>query len=238
MSRVAVVTGAAGGIGAATCSLLTRRGWDVVGIDLREPPAGEPSWRRADCAEPGEFEAALSDLERIDGLVNNAARQHGRPLLETSLEEWDAALSVNLRAPFCAIKLTAERLAATAGSIVNVASVHALATSPNVAPYAASKAGLVGLTRAAALELAPRSVRVNAVLPGAVDTAALRGGLARMETGDAESSLLERTPLGRIAAPAEIAEAIAFLLDHDRSGFMTGQTLTVDGGALARLSTE
>lgn len=238
MSRVAVVTGAAGGIGTATCSLLAERGWDVVGIDRRDPPAGEPGWRTADCAEPAELEAALADLERIDGLVNNAALQHGRPLLETSLREWDSLLAVNLRAPFCAIKLAAERLSATAGSVVNVASVHALATSPNVAPYAASKAGLVGLTRAAALELAPGSIRVNAVLPGAVDTSAFRSSLERMEADDGERSLIERTPLRRIGAPAEIAEAIAFLLDGERSGFMTGQTLVVDGGALIRLSTE
>jgi glucose 1-dehydrogenase len=238
MSRVAVVTGAAGGIGAATCSLLAERGWDVVGIVRRDPPADQPRWRTADCAQPAELEAALADLDRIDGLVNNAALQHGRPLLETSVREWDSVLAVNLRAPFCAIKLAAERLSATGGSVVNVSSVHAVATSPNVAPYAASKAGLEGLTRAAALELAPRSIRVNAVVPGAVETRALRRGLERMEAGDGERSLLERTPLRRIGAPAEIAEAIAFLLDGERSGFMTGQTLVVDGGALARLSTE
>lgn len=238
MSRVAVVTGAAGGIGAATCALLDERGWDVVGIDQRDPSSDQSGWRTADCAEPAELEAALADLDRIDGLVNNAALQHGRPLLETSIDEWDRLLAVNLRAPFSAIKLAAERLSVTAGSVVNVASVHALATSPNVAPYAASKGGLVALTRAAALELAPHSIRINAVLPGAVDTPAFRDGLGRMDTADGERSLIERTPLQRIGAPAEIAEAIAFLLDGEHSGFMTGQTLVVDGGALARLSTE
>jgi NAD(P)-dependent dehydrogenase (short-subunit alcohol dehydrogenase family) len=210
----------------------------VVGIDRREPAHDGDTWRIADCADPAQLESALADLERIDGLVNNAAVQHSALICDTTLAQWDELLDVNLRAPFHAIKLCAERLAAAAGAIVNVASVHGVATSVGTAPYAASKAGLLGLTRAAALELAPGNVRVNAVLPGATATEALQSGLSRLGDPDAERRLTERTPLGRIASPAEIAEAIAFLLEPERSSFVTGQTLVVDGGALGRLSTE
>lgn len=233
MTPVVVVTGAARGIGAATCELLRVEGWEVVGIDAL-PGDG---WIQADCAVPGDLERALADLPRIDGLVNNAALQHSKPLLQTTVSEWDAVLAANLRASFVTTKLCAGRLAAASGAIVNVASVHATATSENVSPYAASKAGLLGLTRAAAIELAP-AVRVNAVVPGAVDTPALRDGFARRVDGDPEGSLVARTPLARIGAPEDIAQAVAFLLDGRRSGFVTGEALAVDGGVLARLASE
>jgi NAD(P)-dependent dehydrogenase (short-subunit alcohol dehydrogenase family) len=119
---------------------------------------------------------------------------------------------------------------------VNVASVHGLATSQSVAAYAASKGGLIALTRAAALELAAEGVRVNAVVPGAIETEALREGFSRRQ--NAEELLISRTPLGRIGSPRDVAEAILFLADASRSSFITGQTIVVDGGALAQLSTE
>jgi len=129
------------------------------------------------------------------------------------------------------------------GAVVNVASVHAVATSANIAAYATSKGGMVAMTRAAALELAAEGIRVNAVLPGAVDTPMLRDGLGRACTDgssvdDAMADLAGRTAMGRVGQPREIAEAILFLADPDRSSFMTGQTMVVDGGATARLSTE
>ena len=127
------------------------------------------------------------------------------------------------------------------GAVVNVASVHAFATSAGAAPYAASKGAIVALTRAAALEWAP-DVRVNAVAPGAVDTGMLRQGVQRWAPPEAVDAELERLaariPLGRIGRPEEIAEAILFLADGRRSSFITGQVLVADGGALARLSTE
>lgn len=235
MTRVAVVTGAAQGIGAATCDRLRRDGWEVLGLDARAATDG--AWVHADCSDPEAVGAALASLPRVDALVNNAAVQHASALLDTTVEEWDHVLAVNLRGPFVMTQACAARLAETRGAIVNVASVHAYATSENVAPYAASKAGLLGFTRAAALELAP-DVRVNAVVPGAVNTEALREGFARRADGDPETSLVERTPLRRIGDPDEIANAVAFLADGELSAFVTGQALTVDGGVLARLPSE
>lgn len=234
MTPVAVVTGAARGIGAAVCEQLEADGWDVVGID-REPMT-RPGALCFDLADPAAIATALGELPRVDGLVNNAAHQFSKPLLETSAEEWDAMFAINLRAPFLCIRAVACQLIAVRGAVVNVSSVHAHATSLSRSAYAASKGGLAAFTRGAALELAPHGVRVNSVAPGAVDTAGLRAGLDELLTG--ERSLLERTPLRRIGRANEIAQAVAFLLDGERSGFMTGQNVVIDGGALARLSTE
>ena len=129
------------------------------------------------------------------------------------------------------------------GAIVNVSLVHALATSANIAAYVASKGGMPAPTRALAIELAPSSVRVNAVLPGAVDTDMLQSRLARDQFGsDAIKSALKglasKTPAGRIRRPEEIAETVYFLADAKGSSFITGRTIVVDGGATARLGTE
>jgi len=134
-------------------------------------------------------------------------------------------------------------LKAAKGAIVNVGSVHALATSPDIGAYAASKGGVLALTRAMALEFGGGGVRVNAVVPGAVDTEMLREGLSRglQNAGSREDerrALGARIPLGRIGTPEEIASAILFLADGQLSAYITGQSLVVDGGALARLGTE
>ncbi|MEI2651684.1 MAG: SDR family oxidoreductase [Microthrixaceae bacterium] len=128
-------------------------------------------------------------------------------------------------------------------AVVNVSSVHAIQTSANIAAYAASKGGLLALTRAMAIEFAPDNIRANAILPGAVDTPMLRAGLGRGHLGgenvqDRLDNLARKTVNGRVGMPAEIASAIYFLADNQQSSFMTGQALVIDGGATARLSTE
>ena len=234
MSRVAVVTGAAAGIGAATCDRLESSGWEVVAVD-REP-SGRRHSIQVDLSDHSAVEDALSGLARVDGLVNNAAVQLFKPLGEISVGEWDEVLATNLRSVFVCLTALHDRLAASSGSVVNVCSVHAHATSGGTSAYAASKGGVLAFTRSAALDLAEYGVRVNAVTPGAIDTNALRAGLSRQPSG--LEALVARTPLRRIGRPDEVAEAIDFLLDSSRSGFVTGQELVVDGGALARLGTE
>lgn len=231
---VVVVTGAAGGIGSATCDLLKSYGWEIIPMDRR--PINDPRALQIDVADAEAVTNALSGLPRLDALVNNAAVQLFKSLPNTSVDEWDAVAAVNLRGAFVCLKAVHDQLVATRGSVVNVGSVHASATSHSIAAYAASKGGLSAFTRAAAIEMAPLGVRVNAVLPGAVDTPALREGLSRQV--DAERRLVEQTPLGRIGNARDIAQAIAFLIDNDRASFITGQEFVVDGGALARLSTE
>ena len=247
MSPVAVVTGAAGGIGRAIARRFREEGWQVVAVDRNpDPEAGsEIEVMRADVADPGQTEAILeraAALGRLDALVNNAASMVSKRLVETSLEEWDALMADNLRSVFLLVRRAYPLLRAAKGSVVNISSVHALATSPGAAAYAASKAALVGLTRALALELAPDGIRVNAVLPGAVETRMLREGLRRFGGDEGlrarVAQLASRVPLKRIGQPPEIAEAVLFLADARRSSYVTGQSFVVDGGALAALSTE
>ena len=190
------------------------------------------------------FEKAHAFTDSLNALVNNAALQIAKPLIETTVEEWDAVMAANLRSVFLGVKLAHPLLKARGGAaIVNVSSVHAIQTSANIAAYAASKGGLLALTRAMAIELAPDNIRANAVLPGAVDTPMLRAGLGRGHLGgenmqDRLDNLARKTVNGRVGTPKEIANAIYFLADNEQSSFMTGQALVIDGGATARLSTE
>lgn len=251
LTRTMLITGAAGGIGRATVRLFAESGWCVIGVDrapFREPFPETGLFIQADISEPEDLEAifmqAKSFTDRLDALVNNAAVQIAKPLLETSVDEWDEVMSSNLRSVFLGAKLAYPLFkAAGGGAIVNVSSVHAVATSANISAYAASKGGLLALTRALAIEFAPDNIRVNSILPGAVDTPMLRAGLSRGHVG--EGSLMQRlenlaskTVIGRIGKPEEIAHAIYFLADEPQSSFMTGQALIVDGGATSRLSTE
>jgi NAD(P)-dependent dehydrogenase (short-subunit alcohol dehydrogenase family) len=176
-------------------------------------------------------------------LVNNAAIQIAKPLIQTTLEEWDALMAINLRAVFYGVQRAYPLLKAAHGAIVNVSSVHAVTTSADIASYAASKGALLSLTRAMAIEFAKDYVRVNAILPGAVDTPMLEAGLSRGHvTGgtleDRKNDLARKHVIGRVGTPEEIAKAIVFLADNDQSSFMTGHPLIVDGGATIRLSTE
>ncbi len=151
--------------------------------------------------------------------------------------------NVNVRAIFKLTQLLFPLLKNAHGSVVNVSSVHAIATSAGVAAYAASKGALLPLTRAQALEFSKYKVRVNVVLPGAVNTQMLRSGLERghLNGGTTKSRmriLASKHALGRVGEPRDIAHAIYFLSDPEHSSFITGQTLVADGGAIARLSTE
>jgi glucose 1-dehydrogenase len=250
-NRTILITGAAGGIGRATVKLFAQKGWRVIAVD--RAPFGEafPAdglYIQSDISI-GEnletiFDRASAYTRSLDALINNAAMQIAKPLLETSVEEWDAVMASNLRSVFLGIKLAHPLLkVAGGGAIVNVSSVHAVATSANIAAYAASKGGLMALTRAVAIEFAPDNIRANAILPGAVDTPMLRAGLNRghVSGGDIHQrleNLARKTVNGRVGKPEEIAHAIYFLADEEQSSFMTGQALIVDGGATARLSTE
>lgn len=246
--RIALVTGAAGGIGGAVVNRFVHAGWNVVALDRRSIGRASSSVRSvvADLSEPDQIVAVfeeLSDREgRLDALVNNAAIQIVGPLAEMSVTDWDRLMAVNLRAPFLCLREAVALLEGGDGSVVNVSSVHAAHTSPGMAAYAATKGGLEAYTRGAALELAPRGIRVNAVRSGAVNTRMLRAGVEerhQVRAGPADlEDLASRLALGRVASPDEIAEVVHFLADADRSSFMTGATVVVDGGATVRLSTE
>ena len=249
--RTILITGAAGGIASACVKLFTESGWRVIGVDRAEYRGEFPQnglFIQSTLSDPANLDAIYERVHaftpHLDAILNSAAIQFAKPLLETTVEEWDLLMATNLRSVFLGAKLAHPLLkAAGGGAIVNMSSVHAVATSANIAAYAASKGGLLALTRAMAIEFAPDNIRVNAVLPGAVDTPMLRAGLDRGHLGGATmverlDNLARKTVKGRIGQPAEIAHAIYFLADNAQSSFMTGQALIVDGGATARLSTE
>lgn len=249
--KTILTTGAAGGVGRATVKLFHERGFRVIGVDRQSVYAEFPAdglFIQADISVPENLEKIIAQATQfsstLDVLVNNAAFQVTKPLIETTVEEWDMVMASNLRSVFLGAKLAYPLLKAEGGgAIVNVSSVHAVATSANIAAYAASKGGLLALTRAMAIEFAKDNIRVNAVLPGAVDTPMLRAGFHRGRNNEASeesqlAALAAKTVNGRVALPEEIASVIFFLADPAQSSFITGQGLLADGGATCRLSTE
>jgi glucose 1-dehydrogenase len=248
--RTVLITGANGGIGRATVLEFAQLGWDVIGVD--RDPLGfdfpqDGFFIQTDIAKPENvaelFNQVAAIHPKLDALVNNAAIQIAKPLIQTTLEEWDTLMAVNLRAVFYSVQRAYPLLKAARGAIVNVSSVHAVATSADIASYAASKGALLALTRAMAIEFARDNVRVNAILPGAVDTPMLEAGLSRGHVSggtleDRKADLARKHVIGRVGTPQEIAKGIVFLADNEQSSFMTGHPLIVDGGATIRLSTE
>jgi meso-butanediol dehydrogenase/(S,S)-butanediol dehydrogenase/diacetyl reductase len=182
------------------------------------------------------IDAVISMWGRLDIVINNAAITLPKGFEATTPEEWDRIQAVNLRGLFLMLRAAAAELRRRRGSVVNVASFHASATIENFAAYAAAKSGVLGLTRSAALDLAPSNVRVNAVCPGIIETSMWRAWLDSVDDPAGVSSEVRKLqPLGRVGQPAEVAAAIAFLAS-DEASYITGATLYVDGGVTARLS--
>jgi NAD(P)-dependent dehydrogenase (short-subunit alcohol dehydrogenase family) len=253
--KVALVTGGSLGIGRATARRLADDGAAVVlcGVDnasveeaLAElSGAGlEVDGRRADVSSAAEVEGlvrfAADRYGGVDILVNSAGIQRYGTVVDTSEELWDEVLAVNLKGMFLTAKHCVPELRRRGGgTIVNVASVQAFATQGGVAAYAASKAGVVGLTKAIAVDHAAENIRCNAGCPGSVDTPMLRFAAGLFKGDGTEDDTIRgwgsSHPLGRVARPEEVAEVIAFLAG-DRASFVTGAELRVDGGLLAQIA--
>jgi NAD(P)-dependent dehydrogenase (short-subunit alcohol dehydrogenase family) len=240
MTRAVIVTGAAGGIGAAICQRVRSDGYIAIGIDRESAPDADVGLR-VDLRDSEQLTAVGRQLARdyaLEAVVHNAAVQPVAGTGETSFSDWTDALRVNVLAVDALVTGTRTSLAANHGSVVAVSSVHARATTGGLTAYATTKAALEGWVRSAALDLGP-AIRVNAVAPGAINTAKLREGFARWgaSTEERTATLRERTALGRIGEPTEVAGAVAFLIGED-AHFITGTILVVDGGATARLGSE
>lgn len=245
---VAVVTGAGAGIGAATALLFAQEGARLAVLDVRADPAetlaeqirgkgGEAVAVAADVADEAQVVAALDHVTdtfgALDILVNNAGLAFNRPLLETSVQDWDRVLAVNLTGTFLMTKHAAPRM--TAGSIVNISSVAAQMAVTHASAYTAAKGGVLSLTRVAAAELGP-AIRVNCICPGTVRTGMPEEMLRRRGDGDADAGAAitaRKYLLARLGEPEEIATTALFLAGPD-SSFFTGAVLTADGGVSAQ----
>ena len=240
---LAVITGAAQGIGRRTAELLAARGYSLALIDLREPenPLHESFSYTGDISDESVVNAFAHEVHSrfgaADVLVNNAGIAFISPAERTSVQDYRRVLEVNLVAPFLLAKAFGEQmLSARRGSIINVASIAGLFGVADRAAYNASKHGLVGLTRTLAAEWGGRGVRVNAVCPGWVKTQMDDSAQAGDLYSDAD--ITGRVPMALFATPDDIASAIAFLADDHQSGFINGHTLVVDGGWTADASWE
>jgi 3-oxoacyl-[acyl-carrier protein] reductase len=221
-TRRVLVTGASRGLGAAIASTYRHAGWEVLAPTRDELDLGEPSSVSA-------FVARVAG-EAIDALVNNAAENQIAAIEELDAAAWTRMLTVNLTSPFLLTQALAPTMAARGwGRIVNISSCYAFVSRPGRVGYAASKSGLQGLTRTAALEFAPQGVLVNAVCPGFVETDMTH----RNNTAEQIASLCERIPIGRLAKPDEVAE-LAFYLGSERNSYVTGQAMVIDGGFLCQ----
>lgn len=242
MAGRVLITGASRGIGAAAARLFAREGWDVAvnynssreaaqrlaaelsGLEVRAVPI------RADVSDPEQAEGLVREAEfslgGLDAVVCNAGIALPQQLLtDTKVEQWRRLMSADLDGMFYVLKAAIPGLVRQKrGAIVTVSSMWGLTGGSCEAPYSAAKAGVIGLTKALAKELGPSNIRVNCVAPGVVATD-MNGHLTPQDL----AALKEETPLGRIGAPEEAAQAVVFLAS-DRASFITGQVLNVDGG--------
>ncbi len=238
-ARVALVTGAARGIGAATADVLAEAGLRVATFDQQPPPERTDRLHvTGDVSVAADVQAAVDAViaryGRLDVVVNNAGVLLAEPVEETEEASWDRVMAVNVKSVYLVSRAAIPHLRAIGGgAIVNISSVHALATVPRLAAYAASKGAVLALSRQMALDYAEDNITVNAVVVGSVDTEmSTQHGAALAASGVVTAAAAGR--IGRTAQPREVAQAIAFLVSPQAS-FITGAPLIVDGGMLARL---
>jgi NAD(P)-dependent dehydrogenase (short-subunit alcohol dehydrogenase family) len=241
--RIAIVTGASMGMGLAIAQRMHAYGATIAGLDLNPDaaPKGEPAFKepggmllKCDVSKESQVRDAVAQVEQrlggIDILVNNAGIQRYSKVADTSEEEWDHVLNVNLKSAFlCSKHVIPSMLKRGKGVIVIMSSVQAFMSGGNAAPYVVSKHGLLGLTRSIAVDYAPK-IRSVAICPGAIDTPMLRTAVGASADPDAAFKGCENIHLlGRVGQPNEIAELIALLVS-DAAGFITGQAIRIDGG--------
>ena len=242
-AKVAVVTGAANGIGAACVRLFAASGARVALWDVDEAAAQALAAEvgagalalRCDVSRLADVAAAttatIAAFGRIDILINNAGIFRAADFLDISEADWDAVIGVNLTGAFRVGQSVAREMARTGGgAIVNMSSVNGVMAIPTIASYNASKGGINQLTRAMALALADRGIRVNAVAPGTIATELAQKAV--LGSAEAKERIMGRTPLRRLGEPGEIAAVCAFLAS-DAASYMTGEIVAVDGGRLA-----
>ena len=242
--KVAVITGASQGIGWGIANKLGGEGAKVIIGDLNEITEKFPfdaHYEYLDVTDESSvkrfFEAIQQRYEKLDILVNNAGIMFETHFLDTSVADWDRMMAVNLRGVFVCSKYAAElMMEGGGGAIVNIGSIEGNACNPDHAPYAASKSGVHGLTRAIAVDLGPHNLRCNVVLPGWIVTALNEGYFETLKNREkAEQAMINLHPAGRLGSPADVANMVSWLAS-DESAWITGHEFIVDGGRLVRPS--
>jgi len=249
--KVAIVTGSSSGIGKAVAVAYGREGAKVVGasrriengravIDSIVQEGGSGVFVQCDVSVEKDverlFATAVEMYGRVDVLVNNAGVNFLKPFEDIRTDEWDRVIGTDLRgAYFCSRNAIREMLKTGGGSIINISSVHAHTCQPGDAPYAAAKWGLIGLTKALAVEFASRGIRVNAVSPGAIETQISADNMSRVPDPDAYLAWLwSNIPMGRRGSAEEVAGACVYLAS-DEASYVTGADLLIDGGLASLL---
>lgn len=250
--RVALISGGAQGIGRAIANFFQREGACVVLLDCdvpaarcaaealtRQRPSLPVTVIQSDLNHPGQIGEAVRVFadrhQRLDILVNNAGIEPDKPFAELDVSEWDRVINVNLRGAFLLTQFCLPLFPESGGSVINISSIHATHAFPNSVPYACSKAGLLALTRNLALELAPRKIRVNSILPGYIDTRLWEEYLRNSSDPEALAAETAKLhPVGRRGVPEDVGEAALFLASPAAS-FITGTNLVVDGGITIRV---
>ena len=234
--KTVLITGGARGQGATHAERLAREGATVFACDVLHEEGGalaerlqgdrlDVTYRGLDVTDATAWRVLVEEIGRIDVLINNAGIIHVAPIQEQGRGAWDATLAVNLTGAMLGIQAVVPQMRSRGGSVINIASIFGVVGAPGYAAYCASKAGLIALTKVAALELAGDDIRVNVIVPGGVSTP--------MNEHEKEGGVIPDTPLRRRAHPSEISGAVVFLASAD-SSFVTGSELVVDGGYLAR----
>lgn len=249
--KTVVVTGAGGGIGAAIAASFAACGAKVAGIERDPKSLEENAGRianaggdfhpfRADVSSEEEVAAAfrgiLSQFGAVDVLVNNVGLEFYKEFVDITMPDWERQINVNLRSVFlCCSQVVPGMIRNRRGSIINTASVQAFASTGNTAPYAAAKAGILGMTRDMARDLGPYNIRVNGICPGGIDTAMMDRSLKRnADPGAARKKMETTVPLQRLGTPQEIANVVLFLAS-DMASYVSGVALPIDGGMMAQL---
>lgn len=249
--KVAVVTGVGSGIGAAIADIFAAAGATLVGLDCNPQTLDQTAYRIKQnggavhpiCADVTSeqgvtraFKEITSAYPAIDILVNNVGVEFYKDFADIRVSDWEFQLAVNLRSVFlCCSQVVPMMIRAQRGSIINTASVQAFATTGQTAPYAAAKAGVLGLTRDMARDLGPYNIRVNGICPGCIDTPMMDRSLDRNpDASSAKRKMESAVPLRRLGSPNEVANAVAFLAS-DLASYISGISLVIDGGLMAQL---
>ncbi len=239
-SRVAFITGAGRGIGASIAEMIAEAGADIAIVDMDLETATKTAKEisekykvktmpiKCNVASLEEVQDSMKkvadELGKINILINNAGITRDKLVLRMSEDDWKSVIDVNLTGTFNCSKTVIKQMSKTGGSIINMASVIGIMGNAGQANYAASKAGIIGLTKSIAKEYAKKNIRVNAVAPGFIETK-----MTDELNDEYKASLVQNIPLGRMGQPEEIANLVTFLVS-DRSKYITGQVITIDGG--------